>query len=580
MTNTRKENERDGSNELLITDLRCALPAEAWTDAESTIHKWRSAPPPSGKWRIIDYKSQRFSGSCLWTSHADAAVLRIPLGRKGWHAVSIGLAHPWQRRTFVEVRLTGEKDWHIIEGYTGLDDNPYPLAEPTHGGRLHEEPWIFADLTGKDLEIRFPVDYPRGHRDGGRCALYSVRATPVRPEDLAAVTTRRHYPLVQNLESIHQPDHARWDNDQWDVICSNNNILNHPFDLNAFHHNWPHEPWDEGVGDMDIFRNTIKDPLEAGRDIVREAIEAAHRRVRRFWYAMRPVGWGSAAALDQFTFVRFFAEHPEYRCREADGAALGTLSIAFPQVRAWLNEHLGQWLRRGADGINLILVRGYPLVRYEDPVARLFCERNGADIRTVGDRDVRLSHLWADLIAVWLRELRRLLDEAGPTALSPRRQLTVYAGPSLEWNRQFGFDVAGWAREGLLDAVLPYPTGSHHTARLYGDGYDRPSGWIDVAGYREALQGTTTEIIPSLGDCVDHWLPLATYRRRAHRFYEEGATGLCRWDNSADPALAGARLDDPVIQALWCKRYLVDQDNWLTEMQGFNVERFEHGIAY
>jgi hypothetical protein len=56
---------------------------------------------------------------------------------------------------------------------------------------------------------------------------------------------------------------------------------------------------------------------------------------------------------------------------------------------------------------------------------------------------------------------------------------------------------------------------------------------------------------------------LATLRQRAHKYYEAGATGVCRWDN--EECMAGARLDDPEIQQIWhnCR---AAQENPLIEM--------------
>ena len=94
-------------DELLITDLRCALPSNAWTDADSNVTKPMSMPS-AGKWRIIDYKSTAYSGSMIWTIFPDAAPIRIPLGgRTGWHAISIGMSNlSWD--LIVEERLTGD----------------------------------------------------------------------------------------------------------------------------------------------------------------------------------------------------------------------------------------------------------------------------------------------------------------------------------------------------------------------------------------------------------------------------------------------------------------------------------------
>ncbi|MEI6420957.1 MAG: hypothetical protein WCP55_01985, partial [Lentisphaerota bacterium] len=98
----------------MITDLRCVLSANAWTDADSNVTKPMSMPS-NGKWRIIDYKSTAYSGSMIWTIFPDAAPIHIPLGgRTGWHAISIGMSNlPWDLT--VEARLTGDTRWDLLE---------------------------------------------------------------------------------------------------------------------------------------------------------------------------------------------------------------------------------------------------------------------------------------------------------------------------------------------------------------------------------------------------------------------------------------------------------------------------------
>jgi hypothetical protein len=60
---------------LLVTDLRCALPANGWTDTGSRAHDLRPRVQPAGKWQILDYRSTLYAGSMLRTSHADACEL-------------------------------------------------------------------------------------------------------------------------------------------------------------------------------------------------------------------------------------------------------------------------------------------------------------------------------------------------------------------------------------------------------------------------------------------------------------------------------------------------------------------------
>jgi hypothetical protein len=286
--------------------------------------------------------------------------------------------------------------------------------------------------------------------------------------------------------------------------------------------------------------------------------------------------WANIPPHHHLSRSPFYAAHPEYRCLEAGGAANSKLSIAFPEVRERLAAPLAEALDWGADGITLLFNRGYPLVRYEKPVQDRFRELHGQEVREVAESDPRLIGVWTEFVTAWLRELREMLDSAGESPMLSRRELTVFTGPSLEWNLQFGIDVAGWARDGLVDVVLPYPR-HHHTARLYGKLIDRPDGWVDVAGYAKALAGTAVKLIPSMGHWGDHCLPLVRMRERANNFYEQGATGICRWDT--DLSLAMAQLDDPEIQRLWRTSYMPPQENLMVELFGLNLSAFAPGIG-
>ena len=141
--------------------------------------------------------------------------------------------------------------------------------------------------------------------------------------------------------------------------------------------------------------------------------------------------------------------------------------------------------------------------------------------------------------------------------MSPRRQLSVIVGPDAEWNLRFGFDVAAWARDRLVDAVMPYP-------------YVREEE-MDIRGFVAATEGTAVQVLPSIGTFNQN-VRIATTRRRAHAAYLAGADGLSRWDCPAQ--LAHLRLGDPVRQALWCEHYFPRQNIEMTEFAGQNLEAF------
>lgn len=551
------------TSERLISDLTCALPSTAWTDADSHVHK-PIAKPSAGRWRIIDYKSEQYSGRALMTTSPEAAVVTIPLGGEGWHAVSLGISERQWEQAAIEVRLTGDVHWQLFRNSAG---NGW-------GGPLYEEPWLFADLTGKSLEVRFPQNMGAmvaAFREKPIVAsLYSVRVVPVRPEHVAQLQEKRHLPLVYINDGfgifynakepgphIVRDALGQFAGSDFDVCCFGNiggDLVNFPT---------PHgtlagkDGWDfRRPGDRRCAEN-LAAMIAAGEDPLKQAVDQAHAQRQKFWLYLRPQAYTSEPPYDHILRSEFFAAHPEYRCVEADGNAVSKLSIAYPEVRKNLNAILSEGLKRGADGLTIAFVRGYPCVRYEEPVQKAFQDKYGVDPRTLPDTDPRLRLLWAEFLTTWLTEIRALLDEAGPSPLLKRRELSVIVGPDLDWNMKYGFDVFAWGRQGLVDVVMPYP---------YVE-----DGKVSVAEFASALKGTNVRLQPSLGTFEQN-VTIAEMRKRAHAFYTAGATGLSRWDCYSQ--LARLRLDDPVQQQLWVDHYFPPQRIRIVEFAGQNLRAF------
>lgn len=277
---------------------------------------------------------------------------------------------------------------------------------------------------------------------------------------------------------------------------------------------------------------------------------------------LRPQGWMGDPEFGHALASEFYRAHPELRCIEADGKPISKLSYASAAVRKQLAGIIQEGLDRGADGALLVLVRGYPVVRYEERVLEAFAARHGGeDARLLPETDARLQAVWSDFATAWVRELRAVLDAAGPSCKGARRELAVMPGPDQEWNMTFGFDVARWAREGLIDTVMPYPKGTETT-----------TGAVNVAQYKKALEGTGVKLLPSLGSWGDLRKSLAFVRAKAHRFYSEGADGVSRWDTPAHLARVG--LNCPVTNRLWVEKYLGPQDISLLEVQGVSLEAY------
>ena len=547
----------------LISDFTCALPATAWTDADSNVHK-PIAPRPAGGWRIIDYKSELYNGRALMTTDPKSAVVTIPLEAKGWHAVAIGISERQWEQCAVEVRLTGDEHWQLLRNSAGQG----------WGGPLYEEPWIFADLTGRNLEIRYPQNMlamvATFREKPIAASVYAVRLMPMKPEHVALVQEKRHrefvyindgFGIFYNAKTpgahIVHDALAQFAGGDFDT-CAFGNIGGDLVNFPTTHGTLAGKGgWDfRRPGDQRCAEN-LAAMIAAGEDPLRQAIDQAHAQQQKLWMYLRPQAYMSEPPYDHILRSEFFAAHPELRCVEADGSAISKLSLAFPEVRKNLNAILAEALQRGADGLEIAFVRGYPCVRYEEPVRARFQQRYGSDARLLPDTDPRLRLLWAEFVTEWLQEIRQMLDAAGPSPRAARRELSVIVGPDLDWNMRFGFDVYAWAHAGLVDAVLPYP---------YVE-----DGKIAVAEFANALNGTKTRLLPSLGTFEQN-ITIAEYRRRAHAYYSAGATGLSRWD--AYSQLAHLHLDDPVQQQLWIESYFPPQHFRITEFAGQNLKAF------
>lgn len=547
----------------LINDLSRAEPKSAWTDADSNVHKPVSKPP-QGLWRVIDYKSELYAGRALMTTRPDSATISIPLNAKGWHAVSLGISERQYEQAAIEVRLTGDSYWQLLRNNVG----------PGWGGPLYEEPWIFADLTGKSLEIRYPQNLGAmvlTFREKPIVAsLYSVRLMPIKPEHVAIIHGQRHREMVfinDGFGIFYNTDKpgphivrdmlAQFAGSDWDTCAFGNvggDLVNFPTQHGTL---TGKNGWDfRRVGDRRCAEN-LAAMIAAGQDPLKQAIDQAHEQKQKLWMYLRPQAYTAEPPYDHILRSEFFAGHPELRCVEANGKPISKLSIAYPKVRQNLNVIMAEALERNADGLNIAFVRGYPCVRYEEPVLKLFNERYGTDARLLPDTDPRLRLLWAELVTNWLKEIRKMLDDAGPSPLAKRRELSVIVGPDLDWNMRFGFDVYAWAQQGLVDAVLPYPYVEEST--------------INVAEFAKAIQGTKVRLLPSLGTYQQN-VTIAEMRRRAHNYYSAGATGLSRWD--AYSQLAKLRLDDPEQQELWLEHYYPPQRIRLLEFAGQSLEAF------
>jgi len=428
---------------MLLTDMTCAQPPDAWIDTDSNVLCQASKKHPDC-WRAIDYRTELFSRRLLAATGPGAP------GR-------------------IEVRLTGDTHRQL---FRSDPDVGKIMRGNLYQRVLSEEPWTFADLTGRDIGVRRPPDMAEMQLVG----IWSVRAVPVEPADLPVVQSKRHRPMVYLNDgggifaSADQPGPyiveqalAPFKNSDWDICCFGHamgDLVDYPSKVGTL----PHESggWHFYRKEDANRRKVLEATIAAGRNPLRQTIDLAHKYGHRCWACLRPQGWAFDLIYDHIFRSPFIADHPEWRCVLQDGRKLAMMSIAYDGVRRRLNAMLKEAIERDADGLCIAFVRGFPLVRYELPALNRFRELYGTDACDVSDTDERLRSVWKEFVTEGLREIRATLDEAGPRSGDNRREQAVIVGAYPDWDAQYGIDVAAWAREGLPDAVLLYPQGLEH----------------------------------------------------------------------------------------------------------------------
>lgn len=549
-------------DEFWLTDLRCALPDSAWTDADDTIDS-PPAAPAGGRWRAVQYRAGEHSGHCLQTSSADSCVVQVPLPAEaqGWFAISLGMAGHYDQ-SVLDVRLSGQ---------------PWQTLRAGNGG-VQNVPWLLADVQGHVIELRYPQDISqiagRLRAQALSARVFWVHLRALSKQQISSLQHGTQKPLVylNDGHSLFYWDVAedepisaelvkrsvrRFADSEWQTLCFCNggaDLVNYPSKVGTL---FGEAGWDLPRATDKKVHRLMRGLVDQGHDTLEIALSQAQQQGHQRWFYIRPQAWVGEPPFDHAFRSRFFSENPQWRCRGRDGRALGKMSIAFSAVRQQLNTILQEGLDRGADGLAIALVRALPLAWYEQPVLQQLTDWQPDETPPEAD-DPRLLKIWGQLFEAWLIEIRQMLQRAGPLPDGQPRRLAIIGGATHEWHQNFGIDLAELARRGCFDVFMAYPVGSE-------------DGEIDVAGLATCFAGTGVELLPSLGDWRDQGMPLAEIRQRAHDYYQQGADGLCRWDTSG--LLIGPQLQSPALQSVWVDILETDYRP-LREFAGLNLEEW------
>ena len=136
--------------------------------------------------------------------------------------------------------------------------------------------------------------------------------------------------------------------------------------------------------------------------------------------------------------------------------------------------------------------------------------------------------------------LDAFMREASAAIRASGKQVAVRVPHDHEACAELGFNVVRWAKEGLVDVVIPAP-------------FIRSAPDLPVSKWLKALAGTKVRLVPDLGcevDCPDRTRTPTVYRSVAKSFLAQGASGVCLYNL---PYKSNALYSSDSRGKAWCK---------------------------
>lgn len=281
--------------------------------------------------------------------------------------------------------------------------------------------------------------------------------------------------------------------------------------------------------------------MAAGVDPLSWAVDAAHEQRLQLWANHRISKNHAHDVRDDYPGGRFLQRHHDKLVCVTDGTPhyQMILSHAYPEIRAATVEALVEQAAYGVDGLYIDFLRKSPIVGWEPKSLADFEATHGYDPRQERPSDFRQTWL-AHLRTYPTQLLRELRAALAPVEQRLGRRMPIAVNVLGGWKFSDGIpacafdglDPFRWAKEGLVDVVIP--------------GHDL---WLEpqcLDHYVMALQGTTCELWGAIGPQnregkrstqdgkhlgnehadIDPWRYLAA----AHDFYGQGASGVALWE--------------------------------------------------
>lgn len=517
---------------VFITDLSQVQPS--WG-----LHTgWRQR----NSWKLLPYETEQLKGVAISTfMDTEPPVVRVDLGRTGWHAVYIGLSTTTGgigrvTRNGVRVKLTGDKRYRRM-------GNNLELLEPRRDS-IQEQ---FLDVSnlkeGDEVLIRAMNDYPS--------TICYVRLVPLNEEEWKG--WNRDLSQTRFRSSVYTFDGGGW---IWPHKPRTAEDLKEAFrgmetsDAEKWHFqigaDQVYYPSKVGTlrfeGTVDFHKPMRKDHADSlyyllAHDVnpLQVARDAAREQGREFHIIMRPEAFAAGYPFEEIFASQFYADHPEWRCVDYEGKSIMYMSYAVPEVR----QHVVAMFREAVEmvdpeGVGFIFSRGMPMILFEPAFCEQFMAIHHVDPRTLEEEDPRILAVRAQIMTTLLQEIRTMLDEVGAQRGGKFYEIAVSTFSHKKGNLRFGFDVESWVKKGLVNDIV-IAVNSHYVRGPRG-GIAKP----DIEFYKNAVKGTDVGIYPMVvsvatGTKAEHVAKVVDYLR-------QGADGLSVWDPVVESMAASNRV--------------------------------------
>lgn len=422
-------------NDILLSDFSsCVIEKDNVTSLKSEKNRWK----------LIPYKSGLTEGVMLFANSNDLpSDVTIPLNANGKYDVYVGVLNVGIRDS-INVKLSSHSCFTTVETTPSVSDHRWRSEESA------QELYLFtADISGESLIVN--------RQESGTertSALLWVRCVPAKEDALNDFSNNSTHKIQYHFDGDITLD-VESDNPT-EYVMKHFALKDSDVDFLSAELLVETASCDSFLADANAYSNAMRVWSDHNRSFyklqekindirLKMAKEYGHRIYATFRMQISDFGFPYNMPL----WKPAFNGEEGLRCVWRDSTRLDMFSYAFEEVRNYTINLLTNAVRKGYDGVSLILTRGLH-IGFEKPVLDLFKERYGdIDPTLLPLNDDRLIECRGHFMNVLLRDLRSSLDVVAKEQ-NRKIGINVISNYSLDTALNFGLDIENWAKQGYI----------------------------------------------------------------------------------------------------------------------------------